>query len=249
MTTETELLKNWEDSTDRYSNLVNSELNSFKREAWLKIISENVETLESLKVLDVGTGPGFFAIILSQAGSQVRAVDYTETMVEAARANAEKLDLKIDFQKADSQDLPFDDNTFDLVISRNVAWTLIDAEKAYREWKRVLKPKGSTLIFDANWNYDLFNEERHAAVLKDYEECRVRFPEQPLHIFTPEMIEFRRKMPQCARLRPNWDLGALLDAGFSKIYCEANISSRVYTESEQLMYRSSPMFLIKAEKS
>lgn len=250
MATDTEagLLKNWVDSTARYSNLVNSELNSFKKGAWLGIIRENVKDIGSLKVLDVGTGPGFFAIILTQAGAEVTAVDYTETMLEAASANAKALGLDIEFKQADSQSLDFGDSSFDLVVSRNVAWTLIDAEKAYREWRRVLKPGGSTLIFDANWNYGLFNEERRASIQKDFEECRQRFPEQPLPNFTEEMNEYRRKMPQCARLRPHWDLGALLSAGFPRIYCDSDISSRVYTESEQLMYRSSPMFLIRAEK-
>ncbi|MFR0786904.1 MAG: methyltransferase domain-containing protein [Vescimonas sp.] len=34
----------------------------------------------------------------------------------------------------------FPNDTFDLVISRNVVWTIMDAEKAFREWRRVLKP-------------------------------------------------------------------------------------------------------------
>lgn len=46
---------------------------------------------EELKVLDVGCGPGFFPIILAEAGYNVTAVDYTEEMLEKARENAGNL--------------------------------------------------------------------------------------------------------------------------------------------------------------
>ena len=46
----------------------------------------------------------------------------------------------------DSHQLSFDDNTFDLLINRNVTWTLYDPEQAYKEWYRVLKPGGRLLI-------------------------------------------------------------------------------------------------------
>ena len=55
-------------------------------------------------------------------------------------------DITADFLKMDSHALSFEDNTFDLLINRNVTWTLYDPEKAYKEWYRVLKPGGRLLI-------------------------------------------------------------------------------------------------------
>lgn len=48
------------------------------------VISGN-RTNETYKILDIGTGPGFFSIILAEAGYQVTAVDYTEAMLEEAK--------------------------------------------------------------------------------------------------------------------------------------------------------------------
>ena len=52
---------------------------------------------------------------------------------------------------ASGESLPFDDNSFDCIISRNVTWTLLDTKQSYQEWLRVLRPGGKILIFDANW--------------------------------------------------------------------------------------------------
>ncbi|SPZ01220.1 methyltransferase [Proteus mirabilis] len=57
------------------------------------------------------------------------------------------------------QDLPFGDEQFDLVVSRNVTWNLKSPCEAYQEWFRVLKPGGSLINFDANWYLHLFDDE------------------------------------------------------------------------------------------
>ena len=57
----------------------------------------------------MGTGPGFFAIILAEAGIQVTAVEYTEEMLKEAKANAGELSEKIHFQQMDAQNLEFPD--------------------------------------------------------------------------------------------------------------------------------------------
>ena len=79
----------------------------------------------------MGTGPGFFAIILAEAGIQVTAVDYTEEMLKEAKANAGELSENIHFQQMDAQNLEFPDETFDAVITRNVTWNLEHPVRAY----------------------------------------------------------------------------------------------------------------------
>lgn len=58
---------------------------------------------EEIRVLDVGTGPGFFAIILAELGYQVTAVDYTASMLEEARHNAGALAKHIHFQQMNAE--------------------------------------------------------------------------------------------------------------------------------------------------
>ena len=79
------------------------------------------------------------------------AVDYTPAMLEEAKRNAGAYRDSIHFLQMDAQKLTFADETFDVVISRNLTWTLPDPEKAYKEWFRVLRPGGVLLNFDANY--------------------------------------------------------------------------------------------------
>jgi 2-polyprenyl-3-methyl-5-hydroxy-6-metoxy-1,4-benzoquinol methylase len=225
------LLNNWTVEAANYSASVNKELHSFKRQAWLDLIRENTRTREALDVLDVGTGPGFFAILMALDGHRVTAIDCTESMIAQARTNAEREGAKVNFILADSHATDFPNETFDLIISRNVTWTLLDADRTYCEWKRILKPGGRVVIFDANWNLRLFNEE----VMKEYEQSmedyrRLFGEEAPGH--TEAALDYRRDMPMCRRIRPQWDFDALLRAGYRKITCDLAISPRVYDEKE-----------------
>lgn len=77
-------------------------------------------------MLDVGTGPGFFAIILAELGYQVTAVDYTASMLEEARRNAGALAGCIRFRQMNAEELTFPADSFDVVVTRNVTWNLRD---------------------------------------------------------------------------------------------------------------------------
>lgn len=244
---EQRLVKNWTDGSQNYSNIVKEELNSFKRQAWTDIILENAGRNRRMDILDVGTGPGFFAIIMSQAGHTVTAVDYTEAMLNEAKANAKEAGITADFWVSDGQNLEFGNDSFDLIISRNVAWTLIDARKAYNEWKRVLRPDGKIILFDSNWNIRFFNEEYMKKYLQDEQEYIRLFGEEPPQ-YTEDMINFRKSMPMCQRLRPQWDLNTLIELGYKKIYCETDIGERVYDEKQRVINRSTPMFMLVVEK-
>lgn len=242
------LIKNWTDDSNNYSNKIKMELNCFKKQAWTDIILENAGKNTKMNILDVGTGPGFFAIIMYQAGHQVTAIDCTEAMINEAKANAENAGITADFRVSDGQDLEFEDESFDLIISRNVTWTLIDALKAYREWKRVLKPDGKIIIFDANWNLKLFDEEIMKKYEEDEKEYKKLFGEEPPSHTGADKIDYRKSMPMCQRRRPQWDFNTLIELGYKKIYCDINIGDRVYNEKEKVIYRSSPMFMLVIEK-
>ncbi len=241
------LKKNWTDASDSYSNIVNDEINSFLRNEWEKIILENIPERSGLDVLDVGTGPGFFAIIMSQLGNNVTAIDCTAAMIEQAKKNAEKNGVFPNFVVSDGQHTNFDDDSFDIIISRNVTWTLIDAEAAYMEWKRILKPDGKVIIFDANWNHRFFNDEYMKKYNDDLAEYERMF-KKPAPRHTPEEEEYRKCMPMCARVRPKWDLDTLMKIGYKRIYCNDDISKRIWDNERQILNKSTPMFMICASK-
>lgn len=96
------------------------------------------------RVLDIGCGKGVTACYLAQKyGCEVVGIDVSEIMVEYARELARKkgLDGKVSFRIADAHNLPFEDESFDIVIAECTT-VLLDKEKAFREFIRVLKPGG-----------------------------------------------------------------------------------------------------------
>ncbi|WP_321417181.1 class I SAM-dependent methyltransferase [uncultured Desulfobacter sp.] len=104
-----------------------------------------------LRALDVGTGPGQLAFYLAGAGFKTTGIDISPGMVSRAEKKALQDDLSCDFQTGDAEHLPFADNTFDVVVTRNLVWTLPDPQAAIREWHRVLKPEGRIIISDGYW--------------------------------------------------------------------------------------------------
>ena len=80
----------WSGRAKGYSQVNQQELATEQKEKWWENLREYLPKgkPEDIKILDVGTGPGFFAILLAQKGYQVTAVDYTEEMLREAQANA-----------------------------------------------------------------------------------------------------------------------------------------------------------------
>ena len=142
----------WTTRAEGYSEVNHKELNGMQKGAWLEVLKGQFpeKAKDEIKILDIGTGPGFFPVILAEAGYKVTAVDYTQEMLDTAKRNAGNLCERISFYKMDAQNLEFEDDVFDVVISRNLTWNLKDPKRAYEEWCRVLKPGGKLLNFDAN---------------------------------------------------------------------------------------------------
>lgn len=101
--------------------------------------------------LDVGTGPGQLAFYLAREGFNTTGIDISAGMIGRARQKADELGLNIDFRTGDAENLPFEENAFDVVITRNLVWTLPDPQAAIWEWHRVLKPGGRIIISDGYW--------------------------------------------------------------------------------------------------
>lgn len=239
----------WDGRAESYSQANIDELHCYKKEAWLKIILENAPKKEKLKVLDVGTGPGFFAIIMAQAGHQVVAVDATPNMLKEAQENACHYGVEIQFVHHDVQILPFADNSFDLILSRNVTWNLDKPEQAYREWLRVLSPEGKMINFDANWYLYLSDEKLHQAFLQDRENTRrLNLTDYYANPRTKIMEDIARHLPLSREYRPQWDKQVLEDLGCSHIHIDTTISEYVWDQEEKVNSQSTPLFMIVAEK-
>lgn len=248
-----ELLKSvtdyWDNRAQGYSESNIAELNSDKHTLWLATILKLAPQKSCLKVLDIGTGPGFFAIILAKAGYQVTAVDATEAMLAQAKKNAQQQQVSIDFSCADVHTLPFQANQFDLIVSRNVTWNLKDPAQAYHEWYRVLKPQGKMIIFDANWYLHLFNDEYRQGYLRDRDNTqRMHVNDHYINTDTKAMEQIARQLPLSQQLRPQWDAKTLLDMGVSQCFIDTTVGEYLWSQEEKINYGSTPLFVVVAQK-
>lgn len=239
----------WTKASDNYCRIINDELNSFRAEAWTKKILKNAPQKPVLDILDAGCGPGFFSILLSKAGHRLIGLDGSQGMLKHASANAAKFGAAPVFMKGDCHDLPFADNSFDLIISRNVTHALRNHQQAYAEWQRVLRPGGRVLIFDANWHL----MQTDAAARKEF----VRREEECFRIYGSNFSGGEREAkdseaPSWHRLgtvvRPDWDVPVLKRAGFEDISFERDVIDGLWDDKEKLLYGATPMFMISAQK-
>lgn len=241
----------WEKRSDGYCEVNLHELDSFKRNAWIDLINEYAPKVSGrdLKVLDIGTGPGFLAIIMATCGYEVTAVDYTDAMLKKAKNNAFVYRNNINFKRMDAHNLEFKDNTFDLIVTRNLTWNLEKPEDAYKEWHRVLAKGGRLLNFDANWYLHLYDAEKR----NGYEQDRLNalkkgFEDHYTCTDIKTMEDIARRLPLSKIVRPEWDEKELINIGFKNIEIEMKIGNRVWDEVEKINYGSTPMFMVAGEK-
>jgi ubiquinone/menaquinone biosynthesis C-methylase UbiE len=98
--------------------------------------------------LEIGAGTGYFSLNLLQSGvvREATCTDISPGMLATLEANAEGLGLDVTTAAADAAELPFDDESFDLVLGHAVLHHLPDLDRAFAEFHRVLRP-GGTLFF------------------------------------------------------------------------------------------------------
>lgn len=106
----------------------------------LRLLNEHPIPKEA-RILEVGCGTGRTACHMAQLGYQVSAIDLNPVMIEKAIQRADLLDVKVDFQEADTVALFFDSAQFDVVFVESVT-LFVDIPKALKEFYRVLKRGG-----------------------------------------------------------------------------------------------------------
>lgn len=105
-------------------------------------------------ILDVGCGAGVTACYLAKRyGCRLVGVDISARMIERSRERAKKERVadRVEFRVADAQDLPFEDDLFDAVITESVTAFPEDKEGAVKEYARVTKPGGYVGLNESTW--------------------------------------------------------------------------------------------------
>ncbi len=238
-----ERAKRWS-SGENYNRYITDELNSFRKDAWKQQVGKLLDG-EGLRILDIGCGPGFFSCILTEMGHHVTGIDSSEGMLSCARENAKKLNLDPELINMDINSLEFLDDSFDVVISRNVTWTLEHPGEVYAEFKRVLKPGGKLIIYDANWNMHFFDEELYKKVKQREADHFKKYGTE--EIISNGDMEYLKTAPLTSTMRPQWDIKTLGSLDMD-VDVEEDVGRNVYEEWEKELYAESPLFCICATK-
>ena len=238
----------WTRSAKGYKKHIQDSFQNEEEEMWLGYLLSFAPKKDRLKVLDIGTGPGFFTVILNRAGHDCIGIDATEAMVEAARDNARQQGVKAEFRLLSADDLDFPDDTFDLIVNRNVTWTLPDLEVCYREWRRVLAPNGVILVVDANYYRNQFDESIGLDYLRlmrqDILDGRLHDDDRDdFHI----RAEYWETRPMAGTDRPKWDANVLKKLRFVDIAANDEIPSLKKPNSKST-YQLMEYFSVSARK-
>ena len=231
----------WTQRSHDFGTVRKNELENEMGQRWLYEIERFLPEGGSLDILDVGTGTGFFAVLLAQQGHRVEGIDLTPAMLEEARTLAKQRNLDITFREMDAQNLAYPDGTFDVVISRNLTWTLPDPERAYASWFRVLKPGGVLLNFDADY----------AAHVRSHSvQNRKVAPDSPYgHVGMTDALQQENDAitlsMDIGQARPEWDGEVLTRVGFQSCQTDTQVGKRLLGE---LDLTTAPMFGIFARK-
>ena len=233
-----EVLHYWSRRADDFAKQRLREFDSEKRSRWLEEFYKYIPQGGTHRVLDIGTGTGFFACMMAAEGHEVTGIDLTPEMIEGARNTAAKLGLNAQFLVMDAENPEFADGSFDVLVTRNLTWTLPNMDRAYQEWYRLLSPGGVLINFDAD--YCRAAEEE------------VELPEDHAHRLLPgdlkaENDSITMELSAYQMPRPQWDVQLLVEAGFERISVDMGVYRRIYREVDEF-YNPTPIFTIAAYK-
>jgi ubiquinone/menaquinone biosynthesis C-methylase UbiE len=111
-----------------------------------KLITDLLKDIPRTKMLELGCGTGHWTNFFLNKGYKVTATDISDAMLQLAKQK----NLNANFIKADSLEIPFEDNSFDIISSITMLEFVEDQDKVLEEIQRVLKPGGYFILGSLN---------------------------------------------------------------------------------------------------
>ena len=181
-------------------------------------------------------------MLLAKLGHQVTGIDLTPAMIEKAKQIARERSVEADFEVMDAEHPDFPDGTFDVIVSRNLTWTLPHPAEAYGEWLRVLKPGGVLLNFDGDYGKEEFTEEMES-LSADHAHRRLSCGQ------LEECDKIKDQLSISAMRRPAWDVEVLKNLGCVDVNVDSEVYRRIYASEDSPFYNPTPIFRLQARKA
>jgi len=145
VTMEDVLLEQYKNSSNLKARLNLHNKFSINKYGWHRWIFDKMEFSPNARILELGCGDGSLWIKNSNRlplDCEYVLTDISKGMIKDAKRNLKKVNNRFSFKVVDAQDIPFDDENFDIVIANNMLFYMGDRNKALSEIKRVLKKGG-----------------------------------------------------------------------------------------------------------
>jgi SAM-dependent methyltransferase len=135
---------------------------------WYQLVREKIGDVSGLRVLEVACGRGGYVRELTLAGASVTGCDFSHTALRTALAKLLEAEVpqSAALIQADAQNLPFADDSFDLLVSCETVEHLPDIQRGFCEMHRVTRPGGRLFLTTPNYAnfmglYELYAKFRH----------------------------------------------------------------------------------------
>jgi len=242
----------WSAEAKGYTNTVLGELEHEHRQRWENVLRSYMPAGDTLTILDAGCGPGYFSILLSQMGHTVTAIDFSEAMLKEAASNTARFGIpeRVTILRMDAQAPVFPEESFDVIVSRNLTWMFADLKTVYDNWIRLLKPGGRLLVFDCNWYLYCFDSELFRQDEEDLQNAlNMGYPYGDIsRVYTPARPPEAAAFPLADKLRPEWDRRLLEDLSVSRVSVADNLPQDLRYGYYAVRYAHTPYFAVCAEK-
>ncbi|MGA9668151.1 MAG: metalloregulator ArsR/SmtB family transcription factor [Terracidiphilus sp.] len=117
--------------------------------SWKSLAEALLRLMPPMVIADLGAGEGAFSLLLAQRAKRVIAVDTSAKMIEVAREQALRHDVKnVDYRLGDMEDLPIESSSIDIVFFSQSLHHALHPERAVAEAGRILNPGGRIVILD-----------------------------------------------------------------------------------------------------
>jgi ubiquinone/menaquinone biosynthesis C-methylase UbiE len=183
----------------------------------LDFLARSIAALDQPKVLDLGCGAGHASFAAAPFAREVIAFDLTTAMLDVTAAAAKERGLSnIRTAQGSVEELPFDSQQFDFVLSRYSAHHWNDLPRALQEVKRVLKPDGQVCFIDLTGG---------PSPLLDTHLQSVELARDPSHVRSyteSEWLSFFQAASFDARIEQKWRLATEFSSWVSRIGTSAN---------------------------
>ena len=186
-----EIREFWSERAATFDQSVGHEVFSeSERRGWHRLIRKHLGDGHGRPLLDLACGTAVISHLMHDMGFKVTGLDWSEAMLEQARAKARKRGTDIRFIMRDAERTGEPDGSYYAITNRHLVWTLVDVPAAFAEWHRLLQPGGRLLIVDGNMGQRNWVAQLH----KQVDRLLGRAPAKG-HM-SPEMMERNRRIRQ-----------------------------------------------------